>query len=172
MARVFDFDATYQEVKARHPEAGIITLYARPATEAEQLKYKHATAKLLQSVFKDKMQDAEKKLLQRKTGIGYGLVVGLKAPEKTKTGELKDGFAKGKNPVFCNPDTGECYPDDWKKLVLEKVPNLFDAVADRQCSSVYTVSDKEPEEVDLDDDDPFAAGAGDVGAAEDEEGKK
>lgn len=162
---LFELEATYQEVKVQHPVAGKITLYARPATEAEQLKYKHATAKLLQSVFKDKMQEAEKKLLKNKGGIGFGLVVGLEAPTKTKSGQMKDGFAMGGKPVFCNPDTGECYPDDWKNILLKKVPNIFDAVADRQCSSVYAVADKDPDDDELDDEDPIdnetAGGAGD-----------
>lgn len=168
-----ELEQKHYPVIVHHPDAGDITLHARNSTANEQIKYKHTSAKILQYLqgkTKDKLQDIIKKLLQQKNGIGYGMVVGLDAPVATKSGGFKNGFTLGGKPVFCNPDTGECYPDNWKNILLEKVPNIFDAVADRQCSNVYASSGKDFDDDDLDEDDSIDDETG-GGAGEDAEKK-
>lgn len=149
-------------VEVFHPFAGKVTFYTRMPSDDEFIKFKHNTVKVLQTAFKNKPQTDEKKLLKKKTAIGLNLVEGLKAPEQTKSGEFKNGFALDGKPVYCNPDTGECYPDNWKELIAEKVPMVFDALAEKLCSSVYAVPEKtdDGDGEDDGDDDPAAA-AGD-----------
>lgn len=158
-----DLRKSHYEVEVHHPFAGKVTLFVRLPSDDEHIKFKHHTVRVLQSAFKDKLKDNEGKLLKKKTNMGIGLVVGLKAPVQTKSGEFKDGFALDGKPVFCTPDTGECYPENWKDLLAEKVPVIFDAVADRLFGNLFAATEKAPGEEDLDDDEPTGAG---------EEGKK